>query len=102
MNWDPSLLTSSHLAIWQIALAWVIQLPLAFLFFLMLTVSGIMSIDMTEAMLKEEIRTARAYKRFFLTFIVGPTLAVIGSAVLCFFMTAVLCGAATNQQDGGT
>ncbi|KKR37675.1 MAG: hypothetical protein UT69_C0003G0011 [Candidatus Yanofskybacteria bacterium GW2011_GWE1_40_10] len=99
MNWDPSLLTPSHLALWQIALAWAIQLPLTFLFFLMLTTSGIMSIDMTEAMLKEEVAAARPIKRFFLTVFVGPTLAVIGSALLFLFMTAAICGAASNRRD---
>ena len=99
MNWDPSLLTPSHLAIWQIVLAWAIQLPVAFLFFLMLATSGIMSIDMTEAMLNEETRTARPLKRLLLTVIVGPSLAVIGSVLLFLFMTAAIGAAATNQRD---
>lgn len=88
MNWDPQLLTPSHLALWQIMLVWIIELPLAYLLFLTLAMTGIISINMTEAALKHEYEMVGPFKRFWLTFFVGPTLAIIGQILLCMFLLA--------------
>lgn len=89
MMWNP-LLEPSHLAMWQLIIVWAIELPLVFLMFLVLVVTGIMSCNMTEAALKQPIEEAGPFKRFFLTFFVGPTLAILTQAFLCAVIIAAV------------
>lgn len=100
MNWDPSLIMPSDLALWQIIIAWLVYLPLSFLLFMLLVITGIISIDMTEFALKQEYETAGPIKRFFLSIFVGPMLAIINQVLLCMFLiAAITTGGRTNGRN---
>ena len=99
MNWDPSLLATSDLALWQVVIAQVVYLPLSFLLCMILIFSGVASIEMTEATLKQEYETAGLIKRFFLSAFVGPILAIITQVLLCMFLVAAIAsGGRTNER----
>lgn len=99
MNWDPNLIGPSGLALWQIAFAWLIYLPLVFLLFMFLVITGIVSINMTESILKQEYETAGPVKYFFLLVFAGPMLAIIGQALLCVFITTAVTTAGRAGRE---
>lgn len=92
MQWDPRLLVVPDLALWQMLLVWLIGLPLLFLLFLALTVSGIISVQMTEVMMQRQMESAGPIKRMFLLFFVAPVLAIAGQIILCIGMLSILAG----------
>ena len=92
MNWNPELMAPSNLALWQVALSWVIMIPATFAMFMVLVVSGITAVNIVEAASARSFRSAGPVRRFFMTFFEGPILAILVQAFLCIVFVAAICG----------
>lgn len=98
MNFDPSIMPPD-VVLWRSLLTMAVSLPLVFLCFMLLVVTGIMAIGMTEGVMRDEIEKAGPIKGFFLEVFVAPTLALVCQYMLCMFIVGVACGAASQNYD---
>ena len=98
MNWNPELMAPSNLALWQVALSWVIMIPATFAMFMVLVVSGITAVNIVEAASARSFRSAGPVRRFFMTFFEGPVFAVLTQVFLCVVLITAICGGGRRYQ----
>lgn len=95
MNWDPSMLQATDLALWRVVLSWSIALPLVFSFFLFYVISAEVAMTWTETTMRDGVEKAGPVKKFFLEVFVAPMLAITFLVLLWFF----LIGAVSQRRS---